>query len=121
MLMLERQISHKSASSRPVLAAGQNGTRGRRLRTVRRSDVFCSSSKDPDAAAYTAANRILIEADAIGAPRQPYTAVVTGCAPCMSGATQVNIDESKVITKFVAETLLPSIHVSLPILNPYPR
>eukprot|EP00798_Chlamydomonas_sp_ICE-L_P032131 gene32131-16654_t len=44
------------------------------------------------------------------APQQ-YEAVITGYSPCMhGGATAVNIDPSIVITKFIAETLLPTRH-----------
>jgi len=33
-----------------------------------------------------------------------------GCTPCMDGAMAVLIEEGKVITKFIAETLLPTRH-----------
>jgi hypothetical protein len=32
------------------------------------------------------------------------------CQPCMDGSLTVNIDESKIITRFIAETLLPTRH-----------
>ncbi|KAG1673261.1 hypothetical protein FOA52_002541 [Chlamydomonas sp. UWO 241] len=35
---------------------------------------------------------------------------ITGCAPCMDGTISVEIDEANVVTKFVAETLLPTRH-----------
>ncbi|KAJ9527586.1 hypothetical protein QJQ45_025867 [Haematococcus lacustris] len=36
--------------------------------------------------------------------------VTIGCQPCMDGTTTMEIDEAKVITKFIAETLLPTRH-----------
>jgi hypothetical protein len=109
-MLVDRRISHKLASSRPVVAAGQSLMQHGGLCTIRRA-VSCSSSGAQEAPA-AAATQVLVEAvpfEAGDAPKQ-YAAVVTGCAPCMVGATQVNIDESKVVTKFIAETLLPTRH-----------
>lgn len=41
---------------------------------------------------------------------QGSSAGMVGCQPCMDGTLSVPIDETKVVTKFIAETLLPTRH-----------
>lgn len=124
MMIIERLASHHAASTCPrhTRGAGSSACTQRVSVAPRRSlRVQCSATSsngngvssssaglvapsEVPATSSSSSNSAPIDNDSNG----KYLAV--GCQPCMDGTLSVNIDENRVVTKFIAETLLPTKH-----------
>lgn len=97
-MQLERQLSSLMASCSPRASSRPWGVarpqRGRTHRIV----TFASSNE----------NGVSTEQKASTTQGKGLPSVA--CQPCMDGSLTINIDENKIVTKFIAETLLPTRH-----------